>query len=309
MVSAPNDAFDMYMNGVPRLFQKKLCSIRRPPVLNPDVRERARIVSCTPARSWISYLPDSPRFVSLDDLTFAFSLRYYLDLPVSDSIPPICGCSVVLDQSRFPNHIIGCHKNRRRGATSRHDSLVRLLASICHTAGLNCHVEPNFHRQLGLKRTKPDLLVFLPHATAFVDVTVGDPLCSSHVVRSVRQPLSTALDREAAKFSKHKKNAEAAGTICTPFAIESFGSFGPSAENLLSLLDQQAAPQPWYVPDFTPARTRARILSCLFRGNLQAYQEGLMACFPSFLGSSISAGPLHVDCQSDDEACTCDCEF
>ena len=58
-----------------------------------------------------------------------------MDLPVSDNIPARCSCSAVIDSEFFPNHIQGCTKNRRRGATARHDNLVRLLASICYTAG------------------------------------------------------------------------------------------------------------------------------------------------------------------------------
>ena len=310
--SAPNDAFDMYVNGVPRQFQRKLVAALSPSIADPSIREQVRIQSCSPARSWISTLPNSPHFVCLDNLTFAFSLRQYLDLPVSDNIPARCSCSAVIDSEFFLNHIHGCTKNRRRGATARHDNLVRLLASICYTAGLNSRVEPNFHRQLGIKRTKPDLLVFLPHATAFVDVTVGDPLCPSHIVQSVREPLSTANDREASKFSKHRKIANAAGMLCLPFGLESFGGFGRSADNLMSLIDQQAALQPWYEPSSTPARSRARIMSCLLHGNLQAYQEGLFACFPSFqFSSDISSSSCvaSADCPSDNEDCNCDFEF
>ena len=97
-------------------------------------------------------------------------------------------------------------------------------------------------------------------------------LCPSHIQLSVH-PLSTANDREGNKISHHSANSDSNGMICVPFGIETFGAFGNNAQKLLFLLDQQAALQPWYIPSVTPAKTRARLLACLFHGNLRAFHR------------------------------------
>jgi hypothetical protein len=84
----------------------------------------------------------------------------------------------------------------------------------------------HFHHDNSAKR--PDLIIEANRKWV-VDVTVAYPLAASHVHESAKSDANAAKKLEKGKDAKHKEASRLQGGIFMPFAVETFGRWGPKA--------------------------------------------------------------------------------
>ena len=88
----------------------------------------------------------------------------------------------------------------------------------------------HFHHDNSAKR--PDLIVEANRKWV-VDVTIAYPLAASHVHDSAMKDACAAKKLEKKKDDKHKEATRLQGGIFMPFAVETFGRWGPRAETFV----------------------------------------------------------------------------
>ena len=141
--------------------------------------------------------------------------RIRLGLPPLDDLPVSCVCGQVLDDD--PDHF-SCQNLRRSTVTSRHDSIVRLLAKHLRRASALVHEEQRFP---GERKLRPDLDVFFSDEYLLVDVVVTHPAAPS---RKSIKPLAAAGDWERRKVNKYESLAAVHGAKVFGFSLESIGA-------------------------------------------------------------------------------------
>jgi len=158
-----------------------------------SIIDKARLVSCKVKGSgtWLSVFPSSSS-LSLLDSHYALAFRLRLGLPPQDDLPLFCKCGDPLAPD--PNHFLSCKIFRRTIVTTRHDLIVRSLASFTRSAGGSVYIEPKF---FGGRR--PDAQVHFPSGSSSLDVSITHPAATSYAVMGSKLPLSVAKYREQAK--------------------------------------------------------------------------------------------------------------
>jgi hypothetical protein len=184
---------------------------------------KARLVSCKVKRSgaWLNVFPATPA-LTLINSHYALAFRLRLGLPPQDDLPLECKCGAILASD--PDHFLSCKLLRRTIVTTRHDLIVRSLASFIRSAGGAVYVEPKF-----LGSLRPDAKVYFPSHSATVDVSITHPSCPSYALQGSKSPLAVAKLRESIKHNKYDAQALAEGTPFTPFVMETFGGLGKEA--------------------------------------------------------------------------------
>ena len=137
-------------------------------------------------------------------------------------------------------HFHSCKQIRRSAVTARHDHIVKTLARLFRRTGAFVREEP---RIFDVKRQRPDLeitMVDRPDADRLLllDVEVTHA-CSP----SYHSPdhLAAATKAEKRKVADYKEFAARQGAAFSPFVLETYGSFGKAATEVLKILQTQAA--------------------------------------------------------------------
>ena len=95
-------------------------------------------------------IPHSPT-VTLSDSEFRYAARHRLGLPPQQNLPTVCVCDKPMHDD--PAHFHSCSRLMPRAITTRHDSLVQLLA-VFRRAGAVVDIE----LKCGIEaRLRPDL--------------------------------------------------------------------------------------------------------------------------------------------------------
>jgi hypothetical protein len=186
------------------------------------------------ASTWKTTLPSSAQ-TTLTDTEYRTAARLNLLLPPhSNTLPSKClSCGNDEANARDPWHYLSCNHYKRRQATQRHDSIVRILHHYVHQAGGASTMEIT-----GLDRDKdshlrPDLEIVFPGQHLISDVVITHPLCPSHFPVSSRTPLAAANKAADGKDTKYKRLAKFQDARLLPFGIDTMGGYSDSATLLL----------------------------------------------------------------------------
>jgi hypothetical protein len=196
----------------------------------------------------------------LSDHEFRATVRFWLGLPASVTLPSHCSCGAAYADD--VTHAHSCHALRGRSVRFRHDSIVRLIAAIVRERGGMASVEP--YDTQALHGIRPDAELLLGHPV-YVDVSVTHPLAPS--IRSVARP---AEARERHKIARYRPMSEAEGVAFQPFVLESYGYIPEQSMALIRYLMHGPAPSTF----LTYTKVMQMISVCLQRGNARIATQG-----------------------------------
>lgn len=193
--------------------------------------DRQRLASCASrnAGAWITVVPTSSE-VRLSDTEYRQAMRLRLGLPVAEGLPVRCFCDA--DMRRDSSHYYSCGQLKRSAITTRHDRVVQCLAGLFRSAGAVVHVEQRIE---GTSRHRPDLLIITPDKSVFVDVAI---IHSSAPSRSTISVEAATGAMEADKKAKYLPLAQLQGASLLAFVMDSYGSWGKQAVEVLGLLKE-----------------------------------------------------------------------
>ena len=204
-----------------------------------DLRGQARMVSAkTPCASrWKIVRPTESAYVLADEF-YRYSARRDLALPpVRHTVLPR-QCS----SCHGPMAADGLHAQRciRNSAITilRHNTIEKLLHDVVRDGvGDARRQQPNLP---SAERTVPDLLLELDGKILLCDVTVVDPLATSHIKDAAEKPGRVAEKAAAGKVRKYQACADAMHAQHLPFAVEATDGLGESALQLITAIHNSA---------------------------------------------------------------------
>ena len=240
---------------------------------------RLRSAAGAMASAWLLATPGST--TTLGDTAFVTGGRHRLGLGVPTTVPPppcLCGAG----EAASPDHAMSC-KSVAKMTLMRHDDMASVVRRVVCRAGCASSMEPPIRhlrasaRQLrdeGLHRG--DILVVLPDGgLSIVDVVVTHPACRSAVRGASARTGAAAKVAEDGKKREYRRYADAGQYSFVPFAVESFGYLGVSAQRFLKMLGEVAASQ-GMMSQSAFVRSAYREISCaLVRGNGLMYGRSL----------------------------------
>jgi hypothetical protein len=189
------------------------------------------------------------------NLPHAFRERLLMRFGLPNSQIPSgqCICDNIHSIDKQGYHLLSvCKVGNQRQTT--HNAVRDSLAQLCQYAGLVTRKETSETLQLIDidNNQRLDIVCdnFNPGVALNIDVSVTDPRQLS-IKRPV--PGRAAQIREAEKMKKYSGNITRAGSLFSPFVLESFGRWGDSARDLFSHLmekvplesDQSFLPKSW----------------------------------------------------------------
>jgi hypothetical protein len=192
---------------------------------NAPARDKARLLAVTQpwADAWLRTLPYSRETTVPNPEMTAL---VWLWLGVAAYAQDRCDCGMLMD--RWGLHALVCRRGNTRGR--RHNAVVNTLRDLCRVAGFRPVMEKSFPGALGKFRPAD---IHLTTTDTYVDVTVFTPTADDMVSKAAVTPLVTALKAEEVKRRKYT-TLIAAGMRFVPFAVETFGGYGPCATSLLA---------------------------------------------------------------------------
>ena len=202
-----------------------------------NLREQARLHGgrAKYASRWKTVKPTVEAY-QLADEYYRYAARRDLALPPThDTVLPrrcaACGMGVAGD---------GLHGQRCIYSSTRlrHDSIERLLHdTIRDGIGLA------YRQQHGLpsaERTIPDLLIHLDNQPMLCDVTVVDTLADTNLPTASGGAGLLAEEAAQRKVAKYALTASAMGAVHLPFAVETMGGLGETAQQLIRAVHHTA---------------------------------------------------------------------
>jgi hypothetical protein len=179
--------------------------------------------------------------IKFSDNAFLEMLRNRLLCPFTSfygPAPGFCACSVRVPVSlaAVPMHPLVCHTGKTI-SNERHDRLRDRLAKLIRVVlpESNTRIEPDNHMGI-LLEPRPDIYYEEQGVPKYIDVVVAEPTAQ---IYTNHPTLSSVTHENAAAIAseRRKRGAYAAanqGIDMEPFAIESTGRLGPSAQALLT---------------------------------------------------------------------------
>mmetsp|Transcript_2547 Transcript_2547/g.5878 ORF Transcript_2547/g.5878 Transcript_2547/m.5878 type:complete len:633 (+) Transcript_2547:396-2294(+) len=226
-------------------------------------RDRARLLSAAGAQAgaFLHALPLAHDRLRLHpaEIRVAIGFRLGLTLLPEHQCPE---CGEPLDPGG--DHAVSCSHGGDR--ISRHNLLGRILGSALASAGHPPRYEdPNIvpSRDRPADISTPGWTTGRP--TAF-DVTVVSPTAPSNVTNAAKEQGATAAAAETLKNRKYDEVCRQAGVQFWPMAIETFGTAGPQAEKLVSLLGGRLASRLGSPRSETISRLRQQLSVGVARG-------------------------------------------
>lgn len=211
--------------------------------LQPPDAARLRSASGPLASAWLTVIPrDRDRSLVLSQMSFQDASRIRLGLlpPLRPPVPgavPFCRCGINLRDR--PDHALGC-RQYYHPHVERHNVAVKRVARWTQQAGASVVVsEP--HGLSPESQARPDILIHHGHQSFLVDVTVRHPGADTYLPRAAREPLVAASAGEQEKQAKYADLARQRQATLIPFAVETFGAFGRSAQAFIRHVSTWAA--------------------------------------------------------------------
>jgi hypothetical protein len=218
-------------------------------------------------------LPQYGTGIKFSDNAFLEMLRHRLLILFTAPYGPApgnCTCSThaPINLSALPMHPLVCPAARII-IVERHDMIRDRLAKLIRVMvpENNTRVEPDNH-QGALFVRRPDIYYEEHGAPKYVDVVIAEPTAQIHMntpdFSSIDHPSAAAIMSERRKLAEYA--AANQGIELEPFAVESTGRLGPSAQALLSKFcpgDAQAQALRDFLFDlsFICAATKGKLLS------------------------------------------------
>ncbi len=269
---APQSLFRELSQSAARKAQRELVESA------PSLIEKSRLIASSAPKSSLalSALPSSCD-LSLSNFAFANLVRTRLGLKHADRLPERCPfCQ--MDHQLNPQHAYNCQMRKKHEIEDRHDAVAAVLHRFAQLLGFASRREPR--PAPGLKRTRPDLVIFqgIGRKKLFIDVVVGNPYCESHAAKGAAQELGTASHHARRKVSKYDEFAAQEGGEFLPFAVEVHGGMHESAVRVVKLLRDQAAKNGQFcIDEDTFGNIFRRLAVALARGNADIVERSLRA--------------------------------
>ena len=275
------DFWTLYGTGSKRGIQKRLMQLIYAHSADNVMRQvhdpitRAKLISCSVKHSgsWLSVVPSSSDLFLLDS-HFALAFRLRLGLPPQDGLPPFCRCGALITAD--PGHFLSCKLLKQTIVTTRHDLIVRLLASHARFAGGAVYVEP---RHLEGKRA--DAQIFFSTDTSLLDASVIHPASPYYAISTTiaSTHLGAARFRERQKHNKYDSQAKSEGASFFPFVLETYGGLGAEGSQFLDKLAKLYVENSPFPVNRTAFRTRVnRTISIILqRGNALVQLAGCIS--------------------------------
>jgi len=214
-------------SGIQRAWDDGVCAARAAGLLqHADVVDRARLLaSVAPASgSWLNALPCTNLGLRLGNEELRIALGLRLGAPLVRAHRCICGAEVGSDG----HHGLACRRSagRHRRHALANDVLVRAIRST------DTHAELEPSRLLRDDNKRPDGATLDPWSRGKYlvwDFTCPDTLAPSHLPRSSTAAGSAAVAAECKKQAKYIELSRSGDYAFVPVAIETLGSWGPSA--------------------------------------------------------------------------------
>jgi hypothetical protein len=165
-----------------------------------------------------------------------------------------------------------------RNAT--HNGIRDVLCELARSGGHTCRIEDRGILQAdsanGTKK-RMDVVIdnFEGALSLGIDVTVVDPRTSTYSKRATAiAPGTCASDAEERKIEQYKQSFQRQGHEFVPFAIESFGAFGPRTINVFNKLISHAYAANAHLPlSFLKNYWRCRIVMAMHIGASRGMKE------------------------------------
>ena len=245
---------------------------------------RVRSARGAPGSAFLSALPGRRRlYTTIGNHSLTTILRHRLGERVSGPVEmPPCDCSG--ESVGRGDHAMLCTRNNK-DFSSRHDDFALAMRHLHSCASVTTSMEPPYagvHGELGAGKVgqhRADILAILPGGRhVMVDVTVTHPLGKDALRRgSHREDASAAKVAEKLKRNNWEKFADKPQYEFVPFAVESYGKFGPRAEEYIRELGEIAAAS-GRVSKSVFVMNAYRLLSCVLqKGNATLYARTLTA--------------------------------
>jgi hypothetical protein len=201
-------------------------------IVTPESKARILAAQRKESGAWLTALPSANLGNLLDkaSLRIAFCLR--LGIPMCHPHTCVCGSPV----DKFGNHGLSCRM--LAGTIPRHTELNAILKRALASAHVNSILEP-----AGMSRDDgkaPDGMTLVPWSRGKClvwDATCADTTCKSYVQATSRAAGAAAERREILKRSKYRFLEN--NYIFCPFAVETLGTFGVEALNLVKDLGKR----------------------------------------------------------------------
>ena len=241
---------------------------------------RLRSAAGAPATAWLMSTPGVT--TRLGDNTFVNVGRHRLGLGVHSSVaPPPCLCGAGC--AATPDHAMVC-KKCAKPTQMRHDLVASAVRRVVCRASCASSMEPSY-RHIGVTpeqrraagQRRGDIMVVLPCGKiSIVDVTVTHPTQQKYVAQAATRAGHAARGAERAKEVEFGKLGTDAGQYdFVPFAVETYGRLGVSAQSFLKALGDVAASR-GNISKAAFVRSAYREISCaLQRGNGLMYDRSL----------------------------------
>jgi hypothetical protein len=142
----------------------------------------------------------------------------------------ICNCRKTIPPRDVVAHVLACKSRTGPGKIWRHDLVAEALRKELVTE--HAVTKPSAHFHHDSTATRPDMIIEANRKWV-VDVTVAYPLAASHVQGSAKMDACAAKKLEKGKDLKHLEASRRQGGTFMPFAVETFGRWGPRAISLV----------------------------------------------------------------------------
>jgi hypothetical protein len=183
-----------------------------------------------------------------------------------------------------PWHYLDCQLLKRLSINTRHNMVAQILSTWATRAGLSTVLEPYylFEHQ---NNKRPDVQIVGHGDNIIVDVTVVDPTSHTHVTGSSNATLHTAMKLEQRKITRYSAEAKRHGFTLYPFALETYGGWGPTASKLLKHIYSMADTMSEYSRCWSSKEISRGIVDAVAvavqKGNAAIIQQGLAKNTPT----------------------------
>jgi len=199
-------------------------------LLHADRVSRARLMAVVSvdAGAWLNALPVRNLGLTLSNRELRVAVGLRLGAPlVREHTCASCGVEV----NSLGHHGLSCRKSA--GRQRRHAQANDILVRAVRAAGALAELEP--HLLLDNDGQRADGATLEPWSRGrylIWDFTCPDTLAPSYLAQSATLTGAAASRAEANKRSKYSQLAQSQDIIFMPIAIETLGTWGPSAEEL-----------------------------------------------------------------------------
>ena len=242
---------------------------------------RLRSAAGAVASAWLITTPGET--TALGDTAFVVGGRHRLGLGVPTTVsPPPCLCGAGCAAS--PDHAMVC-KGVAKMTQMRHDIVASAVRRVVCRSSCSSSSEPSYrHLRASAQQGnatgmhRGDVLVVLPDGElSIMDIVVTHPAANSAVDSACSRTGAAAHKAEEGKKRAFRRHADAGQYAFVPFAVESFGCLGASAQSFLKRLGEVAASQ-GRIDKSAFVRSAYREISvALQRGNGLMYGKSLFA--------------------------------